>query len=431
MNNLFETKKQKSENHNIPLAVKLLAQTADDIVGQKHILSKDKLLYRLIVSDTVRSALFFGPPGCGKTAAAKIIAAKTNALTYELNAATVGVGELKKIIADADSIKRSYGKDKILVILDEIHHFNKSQQDTMLPSVEKGEIILIGITTENPYFYVNKALLSRFSVFEFKTLTNNDLDKILTNCLNRLKKETIYPQIEFDYEAKKHLISQCSGDGRKLINALELAIFTVKPKNGKITITLPIAEELIQKRSISYDKSSDQHYDHISAFIKSMRGSDPDASVYWLAKMIAAGEDPRFIARRILICASEDVGNADPVALVVAQSSFDAVEVLGMPESRIILSQAAIYVACAPKSNASYIAIGKALAEVEKGSLRKVPAHLKSGARNKGYIYPHDYPGHYIKQQYMPNPKKFYEPSDQGKEIVIAQRLERLRKIKS
>lgn len=429
--NLFgkKTVSDKDKKH-IPLSAKLFPQTIEEITGQKHLLAKDKLLYRLLESDSLRSAIIFGPPGSGKTAFAKLVALKTNALTYELNAATTGVGKLKKIIEKSDLLKKSYDKDRILLLLDEIHHFNRSQQDVLLPSVEKGEIILIGITTENPYFYVNKALLSRFSIFEFKSLTDADLDKILTNVLTRLKKETKYPTVEFDSKAKKHLITQCNGDARRLINALELAVLTTKPQKGKITVTLSVAEELIQKRSISYDKSSDEHYDHISAFIKSMRGSDPDAAVYWLAKMIAAGEDPRFIARRILICASEDVGNADPVALVVTQSAFNAVEMLGMPESRIILSQAAIYVACAPKSNACYKAVDTALEEVEKGISRKVAQNLRSGGRNKGYIYPHDYPGHYVKQQYMPNPKKFYEPSNQGKEILISQRLEKLKKEK-
>jgi putative ATPase len=430
-NNLFgKNADARTWKKDAPLSVYLLPEKIDDIAGQRHILSPDKLLYRLVVSDTLRSAIIYGPPGTGKTALAKIVAKKTNALTYEINAAIAGTGELKKIIKETDILKQSYKKDRVLLMLDEIHHFNRSQQDVLLPSVEKGEIILIGITTENPYFYINKALLSRFAVFEFKSLTDGDLEKILASALNRLKKETSYPSVCFEEKAKKHLIARCGGDGRKLINALELAVLTVKPQKGKIRVTLPVAEELVQKRSISYDKSADEHYDHISAFIKSMRGSDPDAAVYWLAKMIAAGEDPRFIARRILICASEDVGNADPVALIIAQNAFNAVEMLGMPESRIILSQAAIYVACAPKSNASYKAIDTALAEVEKGVLRKVPGNLKSGGRNKDYVYPHDYPGHYVKQQYMPNPKKFYKPSTQGKEALIKQKLEKLEKIK-
>jgi putative ATPase len=414
------------DKSNVPLAARLLPEKTEDITGQDNILAKDKLLYRLIESDTLRSALFFGPPGTGKTATAKLIASKTNALTYQLNAATAGVSELKKIIEKSKNLGL-YKKDKILLILDEMHHFNRSQQDVLLPSVEMGDIILIGITTENPFFYINRPLLSRFAVFEFKKLSEDALSKILVNTLKRISKDKKYSKITFEPRAKEFLVTQCEGDARKLINALELALLTIKPQNGRIKITPEIAGELIQKRSLSYDKSQDEHYDHISAFIKSMRGSDPDASLYWLAKMIASGEDPRFIARRILICASEDVGNADPVALILAQSAFNSSEVLGMPESRIILAQAAIYVACAPKSNASYKAIDAALAEVEKGHSRNVPNHLKSGLRNSGYVYPHDYPGHYVKQEYMPKPKKFYEPSDQGKEAKIKEKLERLK----
>ncbi|HUT85316.1 MAG TPA: replication-associated recombination protein A [Elusimicrobiales bacterium] len=429
-NELFGKKNPKTSKQNTPLAARLIAKNIDDVIGQDHILAKDKLLYRLIESDSLRSALFFGSPGTGKTALAKFIASKTNAFVYQLNAVIAGVAELKKIIEKSNELKDLYGKDKVLLILDEIHHFNRSQQDILLPSVEQGDIILIGITTENPFFYINRALLSRFAVFEFKPLSEKSLSKILSNALERIKKETEYPQVEFTDDAEKFLVTRCEGDARKLLNALELGLLTIKPKKNKIIIDKKTAGELTQMRSISYDKSQDEHYDHISAFIKSMRGSDPDASVYWLAKMITAGEDPRFIARRILICASEDVGNADPVALILAQSAFNAVEVLGMPESRIILSQAAIYVACAPKSNSVYKAVDAAIAEVKNGVSRKVPEHLKSGMRNEGYVYPHDYPDHYVKQQYMSEPKKFYNPSEQGKEAQVKAKFEKLKQKK-
>ena len=429
-NELFGKKNPKTSKQNTPLAARLIAKNIDDVIGQDHILAKDKLLYRLIESDSLRSALFFGSPGTGKTALAKFIASKTNAFVYQLNAVIAGVAELKKIIEKSNELKDLYGKDKVLLILDEIHHFNRSQQDILLPSVEQGDIILIGITTENPFFYINRALLSRFAVFEFKPLSEKSLSKILSNALERIKKETEYPQVEFTDDAEKFLVTRCEGDARKLLNALELGLLTIKPKKNKIIIDKKTAGELTQMRSISYDKSQDEHYDHISAFIKSMRGSDPDASVYWLAKMITAGEDPRFIARRILICASEDVGNADPVALILAQSAFNAVEVLGMPESRIILSQAAIYVACAPKSNSVYKAVDAAIAEVKNGVSRKVPEHLKSGMRNKDYVYPHDCPDHYVKQQYMPEPKKFYNPSEQGKEAQVKTKFEKLKQKK-
>ena len=419
----------------MPLAARLAPSSIEEFFGQENILGKGKLLRRAIEAGTLKSAVFYGPPGCGKTALARFIASKANAKTFDLNAVMAGVSDLKKIIDYAKGLSAGIAKrQKVLLVLDEIHHFNRTQQDVLLPSVERGDIILIGMTTENPFFYINQALLSRFIVVEFKPLGIRALEGIFDRALHH-KNGLAGLSLDIDAEAKKYLVDNSSGDARRLLNALELAAITTKPDSGGTRhIDLAVAEESIQRRSLRYDKSSDEHYDHISAFIKSMRGSDPDAAVYWLAKMLQAGEDPRFIARRILICASEDVGNANPMALVLAQSAFNAVQVLGMPESRIILSQAAVYVASSPKSNAAYMAIGEAEAEVRGGRERPVPLHLRDGSRDgdafghgKGYKYPHDYPGHYVKQEYMPYHKIFYRPSENGFEIEIGKRLRRLR----
>ncbi|MCL2888327.1 MAG: replication-associated recombination protein A [Elusimicrobia bacterium] len=407
---------------NIPLAARMAPQTLDDFAGQQHIIGPGKMLRRLVESDTIKSAVFFGPPGSGKTALARFIASKTQAVTVELNAAAAGVGDVKKVIDEAKERRSdTFLEKRTLLLLDEIHHFNKTQQDVLLPSVERGDIILIGLTTENPYFYINNALLSRFSVFEFKPLTPEDLGKIVQRVL-KLENGVMAP------DAEKFLITQANGDARRLLNAVELALLTTdKDKKGVKNITLDIAKECIQKRHLNYDKKGDEHYDIISAFIKSMRGSDPDAAVYWLARMLESGEDPRFIARRILICASEDVGNAEPAAIMLAEAAFKCAEVLGMPEVRIPLSQAAIYVACAPKSNASYLAVDAALEEVRNGPQRRVPAHLRSGMKNEGYKYAHDFPNHYVKQEYMPKPKTFYNPTEMGKEKNIKDRMEKLK----
>ena len=346
-----------------------------------------------------------------------------------------GVPDLRKIIEYSRGLGGGLAsRQRVLLVLDEIHHFNRTQQDVLLPSVEKGEIILIGMTTENPFFYINQALLSRFIVVEFKPLKAEHLSAILERALTHPEGlANLNPEVSPG--AKKYLVENSSGDARRLLNALELGIVTTKPgKGGRRLVDEAVARESIQRRSLRYDRSSDEHYDHISAFIKSMRGSDPDAAVYWLAKMLEAGEDPRFVARRILICASEDVGNANPMALVLAQTAFNSAQVLGMPEARIILAQAAIYVACSPKSNAAYLAVNAAGEEVKSGTERPVPMHLRDGSKDgealghgKGYKYPHDFDGHYVRQEYMPDPKVFYEPSDQGFEIEIGKRLKRLR----
>lgn len=407
----------------IPLAARQAPKKLEDFAGQPHLLGPGKMLRRLLEADMIKSAVFFGPPGCGKTATARYIASRTESYTVELNAAAAGVADLKKVLAEAKERAQtpSFDQRRTLVILDEIHHFNKTQQDVLLPSVERGDIILIGITTENPYFYINNALLSRFSVFEFKPLGDKDLLKILTRAA-----ETENAKIDDD--AADFFITQANGDSRKMLNAAELAFVTTAPdKKGKKHITLEIAQECIQKRHLRYDKKGDDHYDIISAFIKSMRGSDPDATVYWLARMLESGEDPRFIARRILICACEDVGLAEPYAIMIAQAAFAAAEELGMPEIRIPLAHAAIYVACCPKSNSAYLAVDKALAEVREGRYRPVPDHLRSGMKNKGYKYAHDFPNHYVKQLYMPNPMKFFEPGELGREAALIKKLKELK----
>ncbi len=425
---------EETEPRQSPLAARLAPSALEQFAGQEHILAEGKLLRRAIESDNVRSAVFYGPSGCGKTATARFIASRTKARVFELNAVTAGVAELKKILEAARALKESGLAPVSLLLLDEIHHFNRTQQDALLPSVEKGDIVLIGLTTENPYFYINSALLSRFLVFEFKPLEPDALRKVLRRALSD-EKGLAALRPELTPEAERYFVENSSGDARRLLNAIELAaVTTPQGKGGKRHIDIGVAKESIQRRSLRYDKSADEHYDHASAFIKSMRGSDPDAAVYWLAKMLEAGEDPRFLARRILICAAEDVGNANPNALLIAQAAFSAVASLGMPEARIPLAQAAIYVACSPKSNAAYLAINEAQAEVRGGAERAVPLHLRDASKDgeafghgKGYKYPHDFDGHYVAQEYMPEPKRFYNPTEQGFEVEIARRLRRLR----
>ena len=417
-----------------PLAARMAPRTLDEFSGQAHLLGPGKLLRRLVESGKFASALFFGPPGCGKTALARFIADKSNAEVAELNAVTAGVADIRKAVEQAKYSAGSLGR-RTLLLVDEIHHFNKTQQDALLPSVERGDILLIGLTTENPGFYVNAALRSRVTAFEFFPIPEAELEKIAEAALSDSSRGLAALKVVLTPEAKAHLVRQSGGDARRLLNALEIAsLTTAADSSGTRRVTLAVAEESIQKRSIRYDKKSDDHYDHISAFIKSMRGSDPNAAVYWMAKMLEAGEDPRFVARRILICAAEDVGNADFRALLVASAAFHAAEVLGMPEARIPLSQAAIFVATAPKSNAAYLAVDAALNEVRTGPSREVPLHLRDASMDaeerghgKGYKYAHDFPGHWVAQEYMPDPKRFYEPTDQGDEKRIAERLKSLR----
>lgn len=399
-----------------PLAYRICPRTMDEYVGQEHILGRGKLLRRAIEADRIASLILFGPPGSGKTALARVIAEKTKSHFEWLNAATAGLDDLRKVI-HAARMRKAKGIRTIL-FLDEIHRFNKLQQDALLPDVEEGNVILIAATVENPFFYVNSALLSRSQVFELKPLSEEDILKVLNNALLDKDRGLGNLKVVIDEDALKHIAKMSDGDARKALSALEIAVLTTPPdEKGNINITIQIAEESIQKKVIVYDKKGDQHYDTISAFIKSMRGSDPDAAIYYLAKMLYAGEDPRFIARRIVICASEDVGNADPLALVIATSALRAVEFIGMPEARIPLAQAAIYVANAPKSNACYRAIEAALEDIKNEQTMEVPEHLKDshypGAKKmghgKGYKYPHDYGG-YVEQEYLTKRKEYYKP---------------------
>jgi putative ATPase len=433
---------QQKKKEEAPLAARMRPETLDEIVGQEDIIGKDKMLYRAIKADKLSSVIFYGPPGTGKTTIAKVIAHTTSSEFCQLNATVSGKKDMEEVISKAKDTLGMYGKRTILFI-DEIHRFNKGQQDYLLPFVEDGTIVLIGATTENPYFEVNGALLSRSIIFELHTLTFENVRTIIQRALTDEKKGLGKLNIQADDDAMDFLADTANGDARRALNALELAALTTTPdSNGVIHIDMEVASECIQKRVIGYDKNGDGHYDTISAFIKSMRGSDPDAAVYYLAKMLTAGEDVKFIARRIMICASEDVGNADPMAMVVAASAASEVERVGMPESQLILSQAAIYVACAPKSNSATNAIYKAMDVVKNTMTDAEPAYLQDAhyggsaklGRGIGYKYPHDFPGHYVKQQYLPDSVEgtvFYEPSDQGREVEIKKRLDSLRDPKS
>jgi putative ATPase len=417
-----------------PLAARMAPRSLDEFAGQEALLGPGKLLRRLVESGKFASAIFFGPPGVGKTALARHIAATSNADVVELNAVTAGVADIRKAVDQARYAASSLGR-RTLLLVDEIHHFNKNQQDALLPSVERGDVLLIGMTTENPGFYVNAALRSRVTAFEFLPVPEEELGKILDRAVHDEERGLAKMRVVLTPEARSHLVRQSGGDARRLLNALEIAALTTAPDaEGQRRISLQVAEESIQKRQIRYDKKADDHYDHISAFIKSIRGTDPDAALYWMAKMLEAGEDPRFIARRVLIAASEDVGNADFRALLVAEAAFRAVEVLGMPEARITLAQAVTFVASAPKSNAAYNAINAAQQEVRSGPAREVPLHLRdanmdaeSRGHGQGYKYPHEFPGHWVEQQYMPSPVRFYEPTELGDEKRIKERLDALR----
>jgi putative ATPase len=406
-----------------------------EFIGQEHLIHSGSLLRRAIEADRLGSSIFFGPPGTGKTALARLVAKKTEAAVEYVNAVTAGVAELRNVVKRALDRKQANGQRTLLVV-DEIHHFNRTQQDALLPDVERGNLTLIGLTTENPYFYVNTALMSRSTAFEFKAMPESALQKIFENALKNPERGLGNMTVSISDEARAHIIRSADGDARRLLNALELAVTTSAPgADGVVSVDLSVAEASTQARPVRYDKSGDEHYDTISAFIKSMRGSDPDAALYWLAKMLAAGEDPRFIARRIMIFSAEDVGNADPRALMVASAAASVVEMVGMPEARIPLAQAVTYVACAPKTNAAYMGINKAEEEIRKGRRREVPNHLKdanmdakSRGHGEGYLYPHNFPGHHVAQVYMPERIKFYEPSEQGYEAEIKERLDRWRR---
>lgn len=435
---LFDYVREINMEKESPLASRLRPTTLDEVVGQQHIIGKDKLLYRAIKADKLNSIIFYGPPGTGKTTLAKVIAHTTSAEFTQINATVAGKKDMEEVVTKAKNIQGMYHKKTILFV-DEIHRFNKGQQDYLLPFVEDGTIILIGATTENPYFEVNGALLSRSSVFELKPLDKEDIKVILKRAVYDTQKGMGSYRAQIDEDALEFLADISGGDARNALNAIELGILTTeRAADGMIHITLDVASECIQKRVVRYDKTGDNHYDTISAFIKSMRGSDADAAVYYLAKMLYAGEDIKFIARRIMICASEDVGNADPMALTVAVSAAQAVERVGMPEAQIILAQAVTYVATAPKSNAACNAIFAANENV-RNHKTTVPVHLQDAhykgsaklGHGVGYKYAHDYPNHYVDQQYLPDEIKgtrFYEPSDNGHEKEIKEWMEYIRK---
>ena len=435
---LFDYMRSNTMEKEAPLASRLRPSTLDEVVGQKHIIGKDKLLYRAIKADKLGSIIFYGPPGTGKTTLAKVIANTTSARFTQINATVAGKKDMEEVVKEAKDTLGMYGQRTILFV-DEIHRFNKSQQDYLLPFVEDGTLLLIGATTENPYFEVNGALISRSRIFELKQLEKDDIKELLRRAVTDSEKGMGMYRAVLEPEAEEFLADMANGDARAALNAVELGILTTeRAEDGLIHINLDVAQECIQKRAVRYDKGGDNHYDTISAFIKSMRGSDPDAAVYYLARMLYAGEDIKFIARRIMICASEDVGNADPMALTVAVSASLAVERVGMPEAQIILSNAASYVACAPKSNSAVNAIDAAMKAVKTQTLMPVPPHLQdrhySGAaalgRGLDYKYAHDYPNHYVKQQYLPDGMEgavFYDPSDNGYEKEIKARLAFLR----
>lgn len=436
--NLFEYMRTTNMEKESPLAARLRPTTLDEVVGQQHIISKDKLLYRAIKADKLSSIIFYGPPGTGKTTLAKVIAHTTSAEFTQINATAAGKKDMEEVVKTAKDTQGMYGKKTILFI-DEIHRFNKGQQDYLLPFVEDGTIILIGATTENPYFEVNSALISRSIIFELKPLGMEDIKTLISRAVYDKEKGMGAYDAVIDEEALDFLADIAGGDARHALNAVELGIMTTERSgDGKIHITLSVAQECIQKRAVRYDKTGDNHYDTISAFIKSMRGSDPDAAVYYLARMLYAGESVTFVARRIMICAAEDVGIADPQALQVAVNASLAVERVGMPEAQIILSEAAMYVACAPKSNACVKAIGEAMETVEATGNLPIPAHLQDahykGAAKLGhgtdYLYAHDYPNNYVNQQYLPyelNGKEFYHPSGNGYEVKVKEHMKKIK----
>lgn len=437
---LFEYMRQNTQEKESPLAARLRPETIDEIVGQQHIIGKDKMLYRAIKADKLSSIILYGPPGTGKTTIAKVIANSTSAEFMQINATVAGKKDMEEVVSKAKDNLGMYQKKTILFV-DEIHRFNKGQQDYLLPFVEDGTIVLIGATTENPYFEVNGALISRSIIFELKSLNKDDIKELIKRAVYDKDKGMGSYLAEIDDEALEFLADMAGGDARMALNAIELAILTTEksPEDGRIHINLEVASECIQKKAIRYDKTGDNHYDTISAFIKSMRGSDPDAALYYLARMLYAGEDIKFIARRMMICASEDVGNADPQAIVVATAAALAVERVGMPEAQIILSQAVSYIATAPKSNASCVGIELAMSAARETTTAKIPTHLQDAhykgaaklGHGMGYKYAHDYKNNYVNQQYLPyelNGKEFYSPSDNGYEVKIREHMKRIKK---
>lgn len=435
---LFDYMRMERKKQESPLAVRMRPRTLDEVVGQSHIIGKDRLLYRAIKADKISSLIFYGPPGTGKTTLAKVIANTTSAQFVQMNATTSGKKDMEQAVSQAKDVFGMYGNRTILFI-DEIHRFNKAQQDYLLPYVEDGTIVLIGATTENPYFEVNSALLSRSKIFHLEPLSKEDIAGLIRTAVTDDERGMGAYGAEITEEAVDFIAEMAGGDARAALNAVELGVITTEPgADGRIVIDLDVAQECIQRKALNYDKNGDNHYDVISAFIKSMRGTDPDAAVFYLARMLDAGEDPKFIARRIMICASEDVGNADPQALQVAVAASLAVERVGLPEGRIILSQAASYVASAPKSNACVAAIDKAQEMVKRSDTGQIPPYLRDahygGAKDLGhgigYRYAHDYPENYVKQQYLPDAirdERFYIPTENGYEKKIKMHLEHLR----
>lgn len=431
---LFDYMRMERTKKESPLAMRMRPRNLGEVVGQSHIIGKDRLLYRAIKADKLSSIIFYGPPGTGKTTLAKVIANTTSAHFVQLNATTSGKKDMEKAVSDAKDALGMYG-NKTILFIDEIHRFNKAQQDYLLPYVEDGTVILIGATTENPYFEVNSALISRSKIFHLEPLTKEDILSLIYTAVTDEERGMGSYGANITGEAAEFIAQMAGGDARSALNAVELGILTTPPSDeGKILIDLDVAQECIQRRAVNYDKSGDNHYDVISAFIKSMRGTDPDAAIFYLARMIDAGEDPKFIARRIMICASEDVGNADPQALQVAVAASLAVERIGMPEARILLAHAASYVASAPKSNACINAIDKALKTIKSSDCGQVPPYLRDshykGAEKLGhgigYKYAHNYPDNYVKQQYLPDSLKdevFYEPTENGYEKKIKDHL--------
>ena len=436
---LFEYMRETNRDNTSPLAARLRPERLEEIVGQKHIIGENTLLYRAIKADKLSSVIFYGPPGTGKTTLAKVIANTTHADFRQINATSAGKKDMEEVVGKAKELQGMYGKRTILFI-DEIHRFNKGQQDYLLPFVEDGTLILIGATTENPYFEVNGALISRSIIFELKPIPAEAVKELLRKAVYDKDRGMGSYNAVIEEDALDFLAQLSGGDARHALNAIELGIMTTRrSEDGRIYITQEVASECIQKRVMRYDKNGDNHYDTISAFIKSMRGSDPDAAVYYLARMLYAGESVTFIARRIMICASEDVGNADPMALVVAANASLAVERIGMPEAQIILAQAASYVACAPKSNAASEGIFAANREVEQSGNLPIPAHLQDAhykgaaklGHGTGYKYAHDYPNNYVEQQYLPyelRGREFYRPSGNGYEQKIREHMQRIKR---
>jgi len=433
MSDLFQEVYAENRRRAQPLPARMRPQTLDEIVGQDHFLGEGKLLRRMLQADRLNSLIFYGPPGTGKTALAYVIAAHTRSRFVALNAVTAGVKDVREVLAQARNDLETQAQRTIL-FLDELHRFNKAQQDLLLPDVEQGIVVLIGATTQNPFFAINSALLSRSQIFTFHTLTRDDIKRLVRRALADRERGLGEVPVNLHDDALEFLAESSDGDARRALAALEIGVRSIDAR--PVEFTLVVAQESIQRKALDYDGTGDTHYDVASAFIKSMRGSDPDAAIYWLARMLESGEEPRFIARRVIICASEDVGNADPQALVVAAAALQATEFVGMPEAALALSQAVTYIATAPKSNAATMAIGNAMKDVREGRTLPVPAHLRDAhykgatqfGHGDGYEYSHDHEGGWVDQQYLSEPRKYYEPTDRGYEAVIRQRMEEIEK---